>query len=105
MRLSSRGNLLLNFATSLDELTRYDTNLHLNLIAISNICSHYQERKVDNETLSELPALKAWEKTRIEDVIRRAEKLEPDDAPQLVNVLKRPGTDLVNGQYVRCFAP
>ena len=97
MRLSFRGNLLLSFATSLDELTRYDTKLHLNLIAISNICSCYQELKVDNETLSELPELKAWEKTRIEDFIRRADRLVPDDAPQLVNVLKRFGEDMANG--------
>ena len=98
MRLSSRGDLLLTFVISLDELTRYDTKLHLNLIAISNIFSCYQELKVDNETLSELPELKAWGKTRIEDVIRRADRLVPDDAPQLVNALKCFGEDMANGQ-------
>lgn len=79
---------LLNIVASLDELTRYDTKLHLNLIAMNNIRAHYEDRKLENETLSEMHKLKAWEKARIKDLMRRVDQLVLEDAPQLVNILK-----------------
>lgn len=89
---------LLNIVTSLDELTRFDTKLHLNLIAIDNVRSQYEDLKVENKTLSEISDFKVWVEARIKDVIRRADQLLPEDASQLVVVLKRHGKDMANKQ-------
>ena len=89
---------LLNTVTSLDELTRYDTKLYLNLIAMNNIRAHYEDRKLENETLSETDEFKVWEKARTKDLMRRVDQLVLDDAPQLVNILKIHGKDMANKQ-------
>ena len=94
------GDPLLNTMNSLDELTRYDTKIHLNSIAITNIRSYYEELRVGNETLSEMPKLKRWEKARIKDVMLRADKLVPEDAPQLVDIVKFHGKDMAKKQWV-----
>ena len=93
---------LLNIVTSLDELTRFSSKLHLNLMAIENIRSQYEDFKVENKTLSKISKFEVWEKARIKDVIRRVDQLVPEDASPLVVVLKRHGKDMANEQWV-CF--
>ena len=89
---------LLKIKTSLDELTRYDTKLHLNLIAMNNVRAHYEDQKLENETLSEMPKFKVWEKARIKDLLRLVDQLVLEDAPQLVKILKHHGKDMANKQ-------
>lgn len=98
MRQSSGIELPLTILISLDELTRYDTKLHLNLSVINNICSYYECRNIENKTLSALFELKAWEKARIEDVIQRADQLEPEDAGQLVETVRGHGKEMADKQ-------
>ena len=98
VRSSSRADLPLNVVTSLDELTHYDTKLHNNLMAINDFRSSYEDSKAANKDLSEIPEFKLWENARIEEILQRADQIVPEDATQIIDLLKRYGKDMANKQ-------